>query len=96
MNTSKHTLNSRTHMNLLQRPSEDLCAPPAIFRWFTSIWEDPHQYSDDAQPGKQKKTPKCLFSTTQARGRKQGGLNGYHQCQRMLNTKLWALIVEDL
>jgi hypothetical protein len=26
--------------------------------------------SDDARPGKQNKTPKCLFSTTQARGRK--------------------------
>jgi hypothetical protein len=40
---------------------------------------------DDARPGKPNKTPKCLFSTTQARGRKQGGLNGYHQCQGMLN-----------
>jgi hypothetical protein len=34
----------------------------------------------------QTKTPKCLFSITQARGRKQGGLNGYHQCQGMSNT----------
>jgi hypothetical protein len=34
---------------------------------------------DDARPGKQNKTPKCLFSTTQARGRKRGGLNSYHQ-----------------
>jgi hypothetical protein len=42
---------------------------------------------EDAQPGKQNKTPKCLFSTTQARGRKRGGLNGYHQCQGMLNAK---------
>jgi hypothetical protein len=40
---------------------------------------------DDARPGKPNKTPKCLFSTTQARGRKRGGLNGYHQCQGMLN-----------
>jgi hypothetical protein len=42
-------------------------------------------HGDDARPGKQNKTPKCLFSTTQARGRKRGGLNGYHQCQEMLN-----------
>jgi hypothetical protein len=42
---------------------------------------------DDAQPGKQNKTPKCLFSTTQARGRKQGGLNGYHQHRGRLNAK---------
>jgi hypothetical protein len=42
---------------------------------------------DDARPGKPNKTPKCLFSTTQARGRKQGGLNSYHQCQGMLNSK---------
>jgi hypothetical protein len=34
----------------------------------------------------QTKTPKCLFSITQARGRKRGGLNGYHQCQGMSNT----------
>jgi hypothetical protein len=33
----------------------------------------------------QTKTPKCLFSITQARGRKRGGLNGYHQCQGMSN-----------
>jgi hypothetical protein len=31
-------------MNLLRRPSKDLHAPPAIFRQFASIWEDPHQY----------------------------------------------------
>jgi hypothetical protein len=41
--------------------------------------------ADDARPGKPNKTPKCLFSTTQARGRKRGGLNGYHQCQGMSN-----------
>jgi hypothetical protein len=35
----------------------------------------------------QTKTPKCLFSITQARGRKQGGLNGYHQRQEMSNAK---------
>jgi hypothetical protein len=40
---------------------------------------------DDARPGKQNKTPKCLFSTTQARGRKRGGLTGYHQRQGMSN-----------
>jgi hypothetical protein len=40
---------------------------------------------DDAQPGKQNKTPKCLFSSTQARGRKRGGLNSYHQRQGMSN-----------
>jgi hypothetical protein len=33
----------------------------------------------------QTKTPKCLFSITQARGRKRGGLNSYHQCQEMSN-----------
>jgi hypothetical protein len=42
-------------------------------------------HSDDSQPGKPNQTPKCLFSTTQARGRKRGGLNGYHQHQGMLN-----------
>jgi hypothetical protein len=42
-------------------------------------------HGDDAWPGKQNKTPKCLFSTTQARGRKRGGLNGYHQHQGMSN-----------
>jgi hypothetical protein len=42
-------------------------------------------YGDDARPGKQNKTPKCLFSTTQARGRKRGGLKGYHQRQGMSN-----------
>jgi hypothetical protein len=36
---------------------------------------------NNARPGKQNKTPKCLLSATQARGRQQGGLNGYHQCQ---------------
>jgi hypothetical protein len=50
---------------------------------------------DDAWPGKQNKTPKCLFSSTQARGRKRGGLNGYHQCQGMLNANgghyLWGI-----
>jgi hypothetical protein len=40
---------------------------------------------DDARPGKPNKTPKCLFSTTQARGRKRGGLNSYHQRQGMTN-----------
>jgi hypothetical protein len=35
----------------------------------------------------QTKTPKCLFSITQARGRKQGGLNSYHQCRGRLNAK---------
>ena len=40
---------------------------------------------DDARPEKQNKTPKCLFSTTQARGRKRGGLNSYHQRQGMSN-----------
>jgi hypothetical protein len=40
---------------------------------------------EDARPGKQNKTPKCLFSTTQARGRKRGGLKGYHQRQGMSN-----------
>jgi hypothetical protein len=48
--------------------------------------ERPCGGDDDAQPGKQNKTPKCLFSSTQARGREQGGLNGYHECQGMLNT----------
>jgi hypothetical protein len=43
--------------------------------------------NDDAWPGKQNKTPKYLFSTTQARGRKRGGLNGYHQHQGRLNAK---------
>jgi hypothetical protein len=42
---------------------------------------------DDARPGKPNKTPKCLFSITQARGRKRGGLNGYHQCRGRLNAK---------
>jgi hypothetical protein len=42
-------------------------------------------FVDDARPGKQNKTPKCLFSTTQARGRKRGGLNGYHQRWGRLN-----------
>jgi hypothetical protein len=40
---------------------------------------------DDARPGKPNKTPKCLFSSTQARGRKRGGLNSYHQRQGMSN-----------
>jgi hypothetical protein len=51
-----------------------------------STWTPHGLHSDDAWPGKQNKTPKCLFSATQARGRKQGGLNGYHQHQGMLNT----------
>jgi hypothetical protein len=34
----------------------------------------------------QTKTPKCLFSITQARGRKRGGLNSYHQHQGMSNS----------
>jgi hypothetical protein len=42
---------------------------------------------DDAWPGKQNKTPKCLFSTTQARGRKRGGLNSYHQRRGRLIAK---------
>jgi hypothetical protein len=41
--------------------------------------------ADDARPGKQNKTPKCLLSTTQARGRKRGGLKSYHQRQGMSN-----------
>jgi hypothetical protein len=45
-NMSKHTLDSRTCTNLFQRPSGDLCAPPAVFGQFASIWDDPHQYSD--------------------------------------------------
>jgi hypothetical protein len=53
------------------------------------------EHVDDARPGKPNKTPKCLFSTTQARGRKQGGLNGYHQHQGRLNAKgghyLWGI-----
>jgi hypothetical protein len=36
----------------------------AAFCW--SLAKD----GDDARLGKQNKTPKCLFSTTQARGRK--------------------------
>jgi hypothetical protein len=40
---------------------------------------------DDARPGKPNKTPKCLFSATQARGRKRGGLKSYHQRQGMSN-----------
>jgi hypothetical protein len=35
----------------------------------------------------QTKTPKCLFSITQARGRKRGGLNGYQQRWGRLNAK---------
>jgi hypothetical protein len=50
---------------------------------------------DDAWPGKQNKTPKCLFSTTQARGRKQGGLNSYHQHWEMLNAEHQALNMDD-
>jgi hypothetical protein len=42
-------------------------------------------HTDDARPGKPNQTPKCLFSTTQARGRKRGGLKGYHQCRGMSN-----------
>jgi hypothetical protein len=42
-------------------------------------------HSDDARPGKLNKTPKCLFSTTQARGRMRGGLKSYHQRQGMSN-----------
>jgi hypothetical protein len=41
--------------------------------------------ADDARPGKPNKTPKCLFSSTQARGRKRGGLKGYHQRRGMSN-----------
>jgi hypothetical protein len=33
----------------------------------------------------QTKTPKCLFSITQARGRRRGGLNSYRQRRGMLN-----------
>jgi hypothetical protein len=43
--------------------------------------------ADDTRPGKQNKTPKCLFSTTRARGRKRGGLKSYHQRQGMSNAK---------
>jgi hypothetical protein len=43
---SEHTLDSQTHTNLLQRPLKDLHAPSAIFRWFASTWDDPHQYGD--------------------------------------------------
>jgi hypothetical protein len=36
-NVSEHTLDSRTHKNLLWRPLKDLHAPPAIFRQFTLL-----------------------------------------------------------
>jgi hypothetical protein len=55
--------------------------------WRLSARQPRHSYftADDARPGKQNKTPKCLFSTTQARGRERGGLKSYHQRQGMSN-----------